>query len=283
MRRILHVELDSGYFNMFGPAFFKSFYYHNKGWELYVADLGLTDEQRSILSRYGTVKPFEVDRQRRWMQLTARTQSLAEVVRDDNLVIHLDTDAVVLASFEHFVTELIDGDYEMFGNTWTHSYKEFIRYKPGFEKLIGDTAEISKHDGGRIHAGWLLMRGTPAMTDMLTWFGDNWREYSQYVLEEETGLSALVYSRGIKFRSVVVVDCPAIYFGVENYITPSSTPTSTIQSGAARFVHFALSKFYLQQAAAVISHETYMAWRDVLMSKYEQLPWPEPEDVCVHR
>jgi hypothetical protein len=276
------VEIDSNYYEKFGPSFFKSFYHHNKRWDLFVADIGLTEEQRQILSQYGEVRSYPRDKHSRWAQFSSRIASWFDVVKDDDLVFHLDVDAVVLDSFEAEVEEFLRGGYDIAGCNWKLKLTSFARNIDGIGKVLGLPPESTLlQEGCRIHAGWLLMRGSVEMCAALRWFRDHWHEYSPYATEEETALSSLVYARGLKFKAFDLVDCPSVFHRVDNsYMVPSTQPVGRYADGSSRFTHFAQCKYFLFQTSAGDSREHFMAWTDVLLRPYAELPWPAPEDVC---
>jgi len=281
MRRIVHVEIDSTYFERFGLAFFKSFYHHNKGWDLFVADLGLTPEQRVLLEPYGEVRSYKRDDSSRWAQLSARIASWVDVVKDDNIVLHMDVDAVVLDNYDAEVEDFVRGGYDLAGCDWDLKLTYSARNVEGVKKALGLAPDSNvMTEGRRIHAGWLLMRGSVDMHAALQWFKGHWRDYSPHTTEEETGLSSLVFARGLKFQALKIVDCPAMsHIPDYAYMIPSAEPVSRYFAGRSRFIHFAQCKFFFFYTSAGDSREHFMAWEDALLRPYAELPWPDPESV----
>lgn len=277
MIRVLQVEIDERYFDRYGAAFFKSFYRYNKGWKLFVVDLGLREEQRDILSRYGDVVSYPRDPYRRWGQLSSRINAWCDIFDRYDVMLHLDVDAVILDSFEEEYDALIEGEYDLAGQDGRHSSMAISsRYRRGAEQMLGlqpDDPLFDEH--AQIHAGWLLMRNTAAMRDTLIWFRDNWDQYSIYTTEEETGLGALVYSRGLKLCRVTPTDSPELRPSDKAYIVPCIAPPSSFTPYPMKYCHFAFSKYFTDHTSAGHSRETYMAWCDVLLRPYANLPWPD--------
>ena len=285
MRRILQVELDENYFDQFGEAFFKSFYYYNKRWDLHITDLGLSSAQRKLLSRYGEIHSRPRDCYRRYGQLSARVATWAEIVKDDDLILHMDVDGVVLDSFEAEVQEFVKDEYDISGCTWNLPLRDAARYSKGANEMLGVTDDDIFTDRSRIHAGWLLLRGNSQMHDALCWLRDNWEQYSIYTTEEESALSSIVYHRKLKLKGNMIVDCPKLNpeSGCTAAILPSLQPPNRIDNGRSRFIHFAICKYFMTNAAGGETRECYLAWCDNLLQPYKELPWPEPGDVCESR
>jgi hypothetical protein len=281
MRRVLQVEIDEKYFDQYGAAFFKSFYYHNKGWKLFVVDLGLRDDQREILAKYGDVVKYERDPHRRWGQLSARIKAWCDIMKSCDVMLRLDVDAVVLGNFDNEFREMVDGGYDIGGQKGRHpNLANSVRCRREAEAMLGIEEGSTLFDEQiQIHAGWIIMRNTEPMIDVLNWLRDNWDEYNIYTTEEESALGGLVFSRGLKFKYFAITDCPGLNRNNE-YIVPCVRPPSRFFSGPAKYCHFAFSKYYTNNSAAGLTRETYMAWQDTIIEPYAKLPWPDPESAC---
>jgi hypothetical protein len=283
MKRILQVELNDKYFDLYGAAFFKSFYTYNKGWDLYVSDLGLRDDQREILSRYGTVEKYEATKVRRWIQIPARLATFAKIVRNGDLVLHSDVDLVVLDSYEDLVQELLDGKYSCLGSAWPAPVSVFMRNQQKAADMLGVRPISTLFSADRIHLGWLLMHGTPEVAAALEWLHENWEEFSIYAGEEETALTCIFRRYGLRVKHDPFIDCTAFNFPNSGSLMPSWSPCAWFGAHPSRLVHFATTKYYMDQTSSGNSHECAMAWKDVLMGPYADMPWPAPEEVCESR
>lgn len=280
MRRILHVELDAGYFDRFAEPFLKSFYAYNKGWDLYVVDFGLTDAQRKLLSQYGVVERYQMGSTRRYVHIDGRLQSWEKLVRDDAIVMHVDADLVVLDNYEDLVETLLKEDHDCVAQTFNPKLPTYIRYLPGIADMLGIPVDDPCLMNRRIHLGWILMRGRPQVTDAIEWMRRNYDACTGFLTEEETLMSLVFFSRGLKVKHVdAFVDCPLMSF--DGGPIPSAQPNKRHKKlEQSRMIHFAMCKYYMDNAAPGMSHEYGMAWRDVLLGPYAKLSWPAPEDVC---
>ena len=277
MRRILHVELDADYCDKYASAFFKSFYAYNKGWDLYVADLGLRDEQVKLLERYGVVEQYRKVNTSRWTHIPARLASLVRTVRNDDLIMHSDVDLIVLDNYEDLVEEFLRGHYYCMASHWRRPVSEFVRVQHEAARMLDVASDSPVFSEPRIHFGWRLLRGNPQMTAAVQWLSDNWEEFSTYIGEEESGLTGVLHARGLSFKSTDFVDCTMVGFP-DGGLAPAWRPGSGANR-PSRMVHFSVCKYYMDNAATGKAHENANAWRDVLMRPYAELPWPDPKDV----
>ena len=280
MRRILQVEMDAQYFDRFAESFLKSFYAYNRGWNLYVVDLGLRSEQRDLLSRYGVVESYRADSYRRWIQMSARLDALAKIVKDGDLVLHSDVDLVVLDNYEDVVNELFENAFSCHGASWGRPVSEFLRYQRGVAEMLGVDEDSQIFSTHRLHFGWLLMRGTPAVHSALCWLHENWEQFSAYAGEEETAMTCLFRARGLRIGCNQFVDCTCFSHPKPSSLLPAHSPPARCKPAPSRLVHFATCKYFMEQSTARNHHENWMAWKDVLLKPYASLPWPLPEEVC---
>jgi hypothetical protein len=253
--------MDAGYYENFWPAFFKSFCHHNRGWELHVADLGLTVEQRQFAERYGVVQPYVVDKQRRWAHLTARIESWYDLVRDGNVVLSLDTDMVVLCDFDPYIDEMLRDNYEVAGTAWRNDLNKSSRYVSAAKKLLGLPEDSSVFEQRQIHAGWLIMRGTLRMERAMEFLRDNWKQLNLFTSQEETAASAVLYAHKVRIRYLDLICCPQISPYNEPFLVPSGTPPAIRGNEPAKMLHWAHPKYYLFNTAYGNTREQFMAWR----------------------
>ncbi|HSN72868.1 MAG TPA: hypothetical protein VLT59_15230, partial [Steroidobacteraceae bacterium] len=161
MRRLLQFESDAKFFDIFGEAFVKSFYAHNPGWDLYVADLGLTEGQRKQLQLYGTVKEYPVDPCRRWTNLTARIYSLYDIIRPNTIVMRADVDGIVCRSYEPLVQEFIDGNYGAFGMQLPYPLARRARHVVKAAELLDVPIDSPPIQDNAISAAFMILTGVP--------------------------------------------------------------------------------------------------------------------------
>lgn len=279
MRRIMQCEFDSHFFQLFGEFFIKSFYEHNKGWELYVVDLGLAPAEREILQQYGTVKQYQVDPCSRWLGISSRIVALCELVRDDNLILRLDTDSVILASYDSLVDSILDDGFEFAGPELPHAAVHRARNLERMAELLGvPTTHDCLHTKALANC-LSIMRGTDAMTSFFEWLLENYEQLRFAGKEEETIMSAAMYKRGIRCKPL-----PWEYFWSTaaspkqyTYGIPSMNPVTSAGKRVSA-VHFAFSKWYMLNSASVGGHESWRGWRDVFSNYFDKLAWPSPAD-----
>jgi hypothetical protein len=285
MQRWLQIELDSKFFDTFGEAFLKSFYKHNKGWDLYVSDLGLTDDQRAQLSKYGVVKSYPVDPCRRWIHLTARIQTLADIVKPDTLVLRMDTDGIVLDGYADVVKSHLDGNYEVTAMELPHTARQRSRCIAKVARMLGREAHDAIFDTRAISLSFMLLSWTPRIAQLLAWLRDNWREYHAYSKDEEAGVSAAMHVMGAKINLVSWDNfCPVNTMREDpGYALPCKWPLRPGKTGLLRGVHFPVEKLSLINSVFWRRNEGFKAWRDVLIRPHAKAAWPDPGAVRATR
>lgn len=283
MRRIVQCEFDSYFFKLFGQYFLKSFYEHNKGWELYVVDLGLDEDDREILSRYGAVEEFPIDPGSRWPNLTGRILSLAKLVRDDNLIMRFDTDSIIMASYDDIIEQFLIDRLEIAAPLLPHSLAQRARNLPRAAELLGVSTDHPCLHERAMTACFSLIKGTPRIAKSFEWLSEHYEQLIFAAKEEEPIISAVMYRDGIRTKAL-----PWSVFwsnGMDashfTYLVPSMFPINTAGE-RVRGVHFAFSKYFMLNSAAVGGHEGWCGWRDLVSRKYDNMPWPNPK-VIGHR
>lgn len=284
MKRILQFEANARFFDLFGAAFVKSFYAHNKGWDLYVSDLGLTAEQCELLSRYGTVKKYPVDPCRRWINLTARVYTLADIVRPDTIVHRLDLDGVVTRSHEPVIKEFTDGGYGVMGMELPYSITERTRNITKVSQLLEEPIESTAIQQHSLSASLLTFRGTPEVMRSFEWLRENWDEFFIYCKEEEPAISCALYKFGVSCKRIgwEYYNPTCMVPDISAYAVPGDAPYSVHSAGPAYGIHFAVGKYYLLNSSVWLNNDTFRAWCDALLAPYANLPWPDPEKVRDH-
>lgn len=282
MHRLLQFELDAGFFDLFGEAFVKSFYAYNKGWDLYVADLGLTEEQREILSRYGTVKPYQIDKSRRWISLTARVHSLCDIVKPGTIVLRSDVDGLFFESVEPIVQMMLKDDFDAIGLLLMRSLVGRARDVKRAAKLLDVPVDSPVIQDKSLAGCYLYLQGTPKVVQAFDWLRENWDEFYTYVKEEEPAIACALYKYGVKYTALKwdIFRPTSLSPGVHGYLIPSDRPFAMDHNGDyVGGIHYALGKYYMLKSSAWSNSDMFRAWQHVVLDPVKRMPWPDPEEV----
>lgn len=279
-RRILQCEIDSRFYQLYGESFIKSFYTHNKGWDLYVSDIGLSDAERTQLQKYGTVKSYPVNVGHRWNNLTARMYTLQELARDGNIVLRIDVDGVINASYDDLFKEFVESGCDVFGSKLVHSLARRSRSPQLAAEMLGVGLDHHCLHENTLSACFMLLRGTPVVEQALSWIRDNWERYYAIAKEEEPGLAAVLFKLGAKYRYIDWTYFWSVKMSPDEfqYVIPSLTPVNSL-GRRIHGVHFSFGKYYMLSSVAANGNEGWRAWNDVVLGHYRSLPWPSAEDV----
>lgn len=283
MRRILQCEMDSRYFHLYGEVFIKSFYEHNTGWELYVADIGLTPEDREIAQRYTKMPMAKYDKylSSRWPNLAARMQSVPELLQNYDVVLRVDPDSLIMRSYDKLLEEFVPSPAHITAPRLPHTMAEHTRHLGRAAEIYGVSEAHPCFHTRAMTMCFTLMKGTPEILDTFSWIWDNWDELISASKEEEPIFSAAIYKRNIPYYTV-----PWSYFwsapcyNVEaRNIIPSLAAVSVFNDNY-HAVHFSYGKYFVRNTAGGRMRENWAAWEDVYRSYYCPKPWPDPDEVC---
>jgi hypothetical protein len=279
MRRILQIESDSLFLHTIGAASLKTFFQHNKGWELFVADIGLTPEDRKILERYGEVKQFKPDIGRRWLHQTARMRALVHTVRDNNLVLRVDTDSIFFRNYDKLIDEFAASDDDMFTLPLPfnlhHRFRNLKKVQQFFGYDLDDTAWLDQPVSTTC---FMIVKGTPKMEEAFQFIADNEYELKRLFKDEEPAMNAAYHYLGVKLsvNDWIYFWTPSMYPSSSwGYSIPSPRPA--VRDGRLPYAaHFAYNKYHMTQFC-IQSYDVWNAWKHRVINPAMALPWPDQE------
>ncbi len=282
MRRILQCEINEEFFNRYGEMFFKSFYAHNSGWELHIADIGLSPEQRKLLQRYGTVKQYDnLVAATRWPHMMARLEALKDTVRDGNIVLRLDVDSLIMRSYDELVEQLLSSRAVIVAPRLTHPAAARTRSLQAAADILGIGTDHPALHAHALAMCLMLLQGTPELVDAIEWASDRLPMLMGPIKEEEPAFSAALFARHVPFDSLswnYFWSAPCFTTEAQQLIP--STEAVTKYGTKLHAVHFSYSKYYLLNVAAGTNFENWRAWEDAFAARYAKQPWPDPSVVC---
>ena len=281
VRRIVQCEFNSYFFQLFGEHFLKSFYEHNKGWDLFVVDLGLETADRELLERYGTVKKYPVDPCSRWPNLTGRILSLHELLSNpDTLVLRFDTDGAFIRTYEDLVQDFLASGVDMAAAELPHSIADRARNLDECADILGVSIDDPCLYKLSTTACCMLLRSTPKLAKSFEWLSKHYEKLLFAAKEEEPAIGAVLYRDGITRQCWPWSHFWSIGMSEDKftYMLPSLYPVNS-EGARIRGIHYAFTKYFMLNSAALQSHMEWCGWKYLFDQKYNDMPWPDPDVV----
>lgn len=170
-KKILAYACDHNYFD-YTKVSFASFceHHHLAEWEVIFGDVGLSPEQATELSHYGTVMKYEPSRRKIQDDVIipsarARLAMLSDLVDDDAMLLYLDSDTLIFENLDALVSEFVRSGKPV--GAFFEDIDEFGRPPASYAWRDHDIPRLfCKQDRWRnapmVNAGVLLAQGAQA-------------------------------------------------------------------------------------------------------------------------